>query len=291
MKRTGLILAFCLLFPITALAVGPPASQPADKEESSLGEKIKKRDPFVIPKDMRLELGSSYICVEGPFYRLHHVQPFAQLDYRLLDFIYVYAIFGTQYTRLAYDINVSSNWKLMLGADAKASFTSGGGLRLVLYRHKYFRAEIYGQYQSLNESEAKPKGINLNWGDNLKLDFNEVFKGHSWLDYNWQFVQLGAKLQFNAWRFRPYIVGSYAWLMFRIKIKIDDEATKSVKFLTSGDLQKIVPERYSETRAYPIMYIGTEFRVTKNFSLNLAGMAYPAKEAIYFAQFSIIVHH
>lgn len=289
MKRVALITAFCLLIPATLYAQGPPASQPAPVKESSLGEKIKKKEPIWFPTHLRLELGSSYIHVKGPFYRLHHVSPFVQLDYQILDFIYLYAIIGTQYTRLAYDIDVGNNLALTLGAEGKASFTSGGGLRVILYRHRRFRVEVFGQYQSLNESEAKPKGINLKWGD-AKADINEMFKGHGYLDYDWRFVQTGAKLQFHVWRFSPYIVGGYAWLMFKIKIKIDDEVTNSIK-LPSGSLNDIIPERHSETRGIPILYVGTEFRITKNFALNIAGMAYPAKEAIYFGQFSIIVSH
>jgi len=288
MKHAALIIAFCLLAPSAIYAQGPPASQPAAPKETSLGEKLAKRDPFVLPHNLRLELGSSYIYVKGPYYRFHHVAPFAQLDYRLFDFLYIYAIVGTQYSKLSHDIAVGGGYTLTLGADAKASFTSGGGIRVVVYRHKRFRAEIFGQYQSLNESEAKPKDITLKWGD-LKLDFSEVFKGRGYLDYNWQFIQTGAKLQFNVWRFRPYIVGGYSWLMFKIKIKIDESATKDIKLLTSGDLQEIIPERYGETRGLPILYIGTEFRVTKRLALNIAGMTYPAKEAIYFAQFSIII--
>ena len=289
MKRTGLILAFCLLMPVTTFAQGPPASQPAAPKETSLGEKIKKREPFWFPSHLRLELGSSYIYVKGPTYRFHHVQPFAQLDYQILDFIYLYAIIGTQYTRLAYDIDVGSGLNLTLGAEGKTSFTSGGGLRVVLYRHRRFRAEIFGQYQSLNESEAKPKGINLKWGD-ANADISEMFKGHGYLDYDWRFVQTGAKLQFHVWRFSPYIVGGYAWLMFKIKIKIDDEVANSIK-LPSGSLNDIIPERHSETRGVPILYLGTEFRVTKHLSLNIAGMAYPAKEAIYYIQLSMIISH
>jgi hypothetical protein len=292
MKYAGLILAISLALPLTTYAApGPPASQPADVKEVSLGEKIIKRDPFVFPQYLRLEIGSSYIYVKGPTYRFHHVAPSVQLDYRLFDFLYVYAIFGTQYSKLSYDIPVGGGYTLTLGADAKASFTSGGGIRIVLYRHKRFRAEIFGQYQSLNESEAKPKDITLKWENSLKLDFTDVFKGHGYLDYDWRFVQTGGKLQFNVWRFSPYIVGGYAWLMFKIKIKIDETATKDIKLLTSGDLQKIIPERYGETRGVPILYIGTEFRVTKYLALNLSGMAYPAKEAIYYIQLSMIISH
>jgi|GEM_PF-1549030 len=266
-----------------------------EEEESSLVEKIAGKNKFSVPKSFRLEIGTDFFYASTTHWRLIHVLPFVRVDYRLLDFIYLYAIIATQATYFSYKargayFTPKTGGLYTLDSDFKSTgnLISGGGLRLIVWKHPRVKFELFGQYQSLGENQADARNIDFTLND-LNLNLTEILKEHVAVTYGWRLIGCGAKVQFYAWRFRPYISLGYSWLLTDIKISPDQYAQDAAKIITGASIENLISTKYNETVGKPNIYIGTEIQVAKYLSFNIAGMAYPAKEPLYFAEFSIII--
>ncbi|MEK7211323.1 MAG: hypothetical protein AAB731_01705, partial [Patescibacteria group bacterium] len=261
MKRLATLIVLCLSPPAFA---EPPASQPIEKE-SSLKEKITGKEKIVIPSNLRLEIGYEYFTANSPSWGIGRHSPFARIDYRLLDFIYLYAVIGTEATSFYYLIQGNS-FSLKPHIASRGNIVDGYGFRLVFWQNRRVRLEGNGYFESLNETQVKINKITINLSG-FDLDITEALKDHAIIDYKMKKIAGSAKLQFTFGRFKPYIVGGWSWLALNFKIQTDSYTGAVIKFLTRENINDYLKPRYNYSRGLPTGFLGVEIRITKKIGL------------------------
>jgi hypothetical protein len=167
--------------------------------------------------------------------------------------------------------------------DAKLSlpwqFSLGSGVRVRLYRHKYFDVSLYGSFEfPLGENKASLDEFRYK-GD--KAEFVpelDTLRRHTEVRHVWRRLEAGATLRGHFGRWRPYIDLGYVNAMNRLVASFDDEATE---LFAQAEFS---PDRFYNKDQSTFFYaVGTDVDVSGGIRLRISTTLIPMSDGVFFS--------
>lgn len=207
-------------------------------------------------------------------------QPFLRLEWGHGSWLSSYSVIATEATTLGYEQRLTGDARIRMDLSSGGNIFLAQGLNVNILRYGRFRLGAQLQYEfALWDLRGSIQRTRV-WQDDLELDLTEEARDHVVADYSWQRLHVALRAEYAIWRFTPYIMFGWSVLDADLTFRYDEEA-RSALALFGYETAEISRDHY---RGGAILgMLGSEFRIWRGFSANLAGAAVPDKHGWIFA--------
>lgn len=207
-------------------------------------------------------------------------QPFLRFEYRLNRWISNYTIIATEITSLGYEQNLEDNIRIRMDLNSSANLFVAQGINVHILSYRRFRLSAQIQYEfTFWDLRGDINSVVVNQ-KTTKFDITDDAREHVGAYYSWRRLHFVLRAEYDIWRFTPYAMFGWSILDANLTFHYDSEAREALALFgyETGSEDR---DHYRGDAA--IGMVGSEFRIWRGLSANLAAAAVPDKHGWIFA--------